>query len=202
MPVKPESVGLSSERLALIDTHLQKAYIEPGKIAGALTVVARRGEIAHFSSIGKMDLERDKPMEDDTIFRIYSMSKPITSVALMMLYEKGLFSLNDPVHKFIPEWRNLRVFASGNYPNFLSVRPKRAMTICDLFTHTSGLTYGFMERTNVDAAYRKVGAGWNTLRKMIEDMAGLPLEFSPGDYWNYSNATDVLGYLVEVISGS
>ncbi len=201
MSVRPETVGLSSERLALIDPHLKTSYTDPGKIAGAVTLVSRRGEIAHFSAIGKMDLERDKPMTADTIFRIYSMSKPITSVALMMLYEKGRFSLHDPVHKFIPEWRNLQVYGSGNYPNFQTVPPKRDMTVQDLFTHTSGLTYGFMERTNVDAAYRQLEVGGGSLRKMIEDLAGLPLEFSPGDHWNYSNATDVLGYLVEVISG-
>jgi len=201
MPVKPESVGMSSERLSLIDQHLMASYVEPGKIAGALTLVARKGEVAYLSPVGKMDLERDKPMAEDTIFRIYSMSKPITSVALMTLFEKARFALHDPVSKYIPEWRNLRVFASGNHPNFLTVPPNREMTIRDLFTHTSGLTYGFMERTNVDAAYRKLGIGAGTLRKMIEDLATLPLEFSPGTHWNYSVATDVLGYLVEVISG-
>ena len=204
MPVKPEDVGLSSERLALIDPYLQEIYTDPGQIAGAVTLVARRGETAYLSATGKMDLERNKPMKEDTIFRIYSMTKPITSVALMMLYEKARFSLNDPVHRFIPEWRNLRVYGSGNHPNFQTVAPRRAMTIKDLFTHTSGLTYGFWERTNVDAAYRKLGvaaAGGGTLRKMIEDLAGLPLEFSPGTHWNYSHATDVLGYLVEQISG-
>ncbi len=201
MPVKPESVGLSSKRLALIDPHLEEVYIKPRKIAGAVTLIARRGEIAYLSSVGKMDLERDKPMKEDTIFRIFSMSKPITSVALMMLYEKARFSLNDPVHKFIPEWRNLQVYGSGNFPNFQTVPVSREMTIRDLFTHTSGLTYGFWERTNVDAAYRKLGIGGGNLQKMVEDLAKLPLEFSPGTHWNYSHATDVLGYLIEVISG-
>ena len=205
MPVKPEEVGLSSQQLDRIEKHLKARYIEPEKIAGCLTLVARKGQIAYLQSLGQMDRERNKPMQDDTIVRIYSMSKPITSVALMMLYEQGLFQLEDPVWKYIPEFRNLRVFAAGNYPNFVTVRPKRHMTIRDLFTHTSGLTYGFMERTNVDAAYRKLQVGErglnNTLKDMIGTLAKLPLEFSPGDYWNYSNATDVLGYLVEVMSG-
>jgi CubicO group peptidase (beta-lactamase class C family) len=145
-------------------------------------------------------------MGEDTIFRIYSMTKPITSVALMMLYEKGHFQLTDPVWKFIPEWRSLGVYAAGNHPNFMTTPPKRHMTIRDLFTHTSGLTYGFMERTNVDAAYRKLviqerGKNTGTLKDMIDKLSTLPLEFSPGDYWNYSVSTDVLGYLVEVMSG-
>lgn len=201
MSIRPEDVGLSSDRLARIGPHLLQSYIDPKKISGAITLIARRGEIAYFSPLGMMDLEREKPMAEDTIFRIYSMSKPIASVALMMLYEKALLTLHDPVHKFIPEWRNLRVYGSGNHPNFQTLPLQRDMTIQDLFTHTSGLTYGFMERTNVDAAYRKLGIGGGTLRKMIEDLAGLPLEFSPGTHWNYSVATDVLGYLVEVISG-
>ena len=205
MPVKPENVGLSSTQLERIEKHFKRRYIDPEKIAGCLTLVARKGEIAYLQTLGLMDRERNKPMQSDTIFRIYSMTKPITSVALMMLYEEGHFQLNDPVWKYIPEWRNLRVFAAGNYPDFLTSRPKRPMTIADLFTHTSGLTYGFMEQTNVDAAYRKLGVGElhtdKTLKEMIDLLGTLPLEFSPGEYWNYSNATDVLGYLVEVISG-
>ncbi|MCP4751307.1 MAG: beta-lactamase family protein [Proteobacteria bacterium] len=205
MPTQPEELGLSSKQLAHIERHLQKRYIDSAKTAGTITLVARHGEIGYLSSLGRMDIERNKPMTDDTIVRIYSMSKPIASVALMMLYEQGEFQLNDPVYKFIPEWRNLRVYASGNHPNFLTVRPERPMTVCDLFTHTSGLTYGFMERTNVDAAYRKLGIGESgstlPLKEMIEKLATLPLEFSPGTYWNYSVATDVLGYLVEAISG-
>lgn len=202
---QPEEVGFSSERLARIDRHLLTRYIEPGKIAGAMTVVCRHGEIVHASPLGRRDLERDLPMEDDTLFRIYSMSKPITSVALMSLVEEGHLAISDPVHRFIPEWRDLRVFAQGNHPHFLTAPCERAMTVKDLLTHTSGLTYGFMERTNVDAAYRKLGIGERkagaTLRDMILELAKLPLEFSPGTAWNYSVATDVLGYIVEVVSG-
>ena len=202
--VEPEAVGLSSERLARIDTHLQKRYLDAEKIAGALTLVARKGQVAHLSALGQMDLERNKPMTEDTIFRIYSMSKPITSIALMMLYEHGHFQLDDPVYKYIPEWRNLRVYELGNHPRWVTAPCERPMTIRDLFCHMSGLTYGFMERTNVDRAYRRLGVGreeQKDLRAMIETLAGLPLEFSPGTRWNYSVATDVLGYLVELISG-
>jgi len=202
--VPPENVGLSAERLARIETHLRGRYIDPRKIAGCLTLVARKGEVAYLSALGSMDLERDKPMSEDTIFRIYSMTKPITSVALMMLYEHGHFQLDDAVHKYIPEWRDLRVYQTGNHPRWLTTPCERPMTIRDLFCHMSGLTYGFMERTNVDRAYRRLGVGREDskdLRAMIEALAGLPLEFSPGTRWNYSVSTDVLGYLVEVFSG-
>ena len=203
--VKPEDVGLSSSRLARIDEHLHGKYIEPGKISGALTLVARRGQVAYCSSIGKMELESQRPMEDDAIFRIYSMTKPITSVAVMMLYERGLFQLRDPVSNYIPAFREQGVFQMGSYPHFLTERPDRPMRIKDLLMHTSGLTYGFMHRTNVDSAYRKAGLDGartkQTLEEMVNTVAGIPLEFSPGKAWNYSVATDVLGYLVQVVSG-
>ncbi len=204
---RPEDVGLSSERLARIDSHLKRRYLDPGKIPGALTLVHRRGEIAWLSPLGLMDRERGVPMAADTIFRIYSMSKPVTSVALMMLYEHGHFQLDDAVHKLIPEWRDLRVYETGGHPHFATRPCERPMTIRDLLTHMSGLTYGFMEQSNVDAAYRKLGIGVlgkhfdGTLREMVETLGSLPLEFSPGTAWNYSVSTDVLGYLVEVLSG-
>lgn len=202
---RPEQVGLDSERLRRIDRHLQEQYIDRDKIPGALTVVARRGEIVHASALGLRDRERRRPMELDTLFRIYSMSKPITSVALMQLHEHARFRLSDPVHRFIPEWRDLSVYLQGKHPHFATRPCDRPMTVRDLLTHTSGLTYGFMERTNVDAAYRKLHLGerklGSTLRDMIDQLAGLPLEFSPGSAWNYSVATDVCGYLIEVISG-
>ena len=203
--ITPEKVGLSSERLGRIDEHLRERYIEPGKISGALTLVARKGRLAHCSALGHMELEGKRPLEEDTIFRIYSMTKPITSVATMMLYEKGLFQLRDPVHKFIPAFRDQGVFRMGNYPNFITEPPKRPMRIKDLLSHTSGLTYGFMHRTPVDAAYRKAGLeGVNrsgNLEETVNTIASLPLEFSPGERWNYSMATDVLGYLIQVVSG-
>ncbi len=200
-----EKLGFSRERLARIDEHLRRNYIAPGKIAGALTLVARRGEVAHFSPLGRMDIERDKPMREDTIFRIYSMTKPITSVALMTLYEEGRLRLSDPVHKFVPAFADMRVYVSGKYPLFLTEPARRPMTIHDLLTHTSGLTYGFMYRGNVDDAYRKLdidgiekGA---TLADRMERLATLPLEFSPGTAWNYSVATDLVGHVVEKVSG-
>ncbi|MCH2173424.1 beta-lactamase family protein [Myxococcota bacterium] len=203
--VEPEEVGLSRDRLQRIDDHLRDRYIVPGKISGALTLVARHGHVAHCSPLGHMEIEGRRPLEDDAIFRIYSMTKPITSVAVMMLYERGLFQLRDPVHRYIPAFREQGVFRMGSYRQFLTDRPERPMRIKDLLMHTSGLTYGFMHRTNVDAAYRKAGLdGVRThasLDEMIETLASLPLEFSPGQAWNYSMSTDVLGYLVQVVSG-
>jgi CubicO group peptidase (beta-lactamase class C family) len=205
MLVKPEEVGLSSPRLARIGEHFQR-YIDAGKLAGVLTLVARRGQIAYLEPQGHLEIERRRPVTRDAVFRIYSMTKPITSVGLMMLYEQGRFQLDDPVHRFIPPWKDLRVFVSGNHPVFKTAPAERPMTIRDLLSHTSGLTYGFMERTNVDAAYRKLGVADRTrsgytLRDMVETLAELPLEFSPGMLWNYSVSTDVVGYLIEVISG-
>lgn len=201
--VPPESVGLSPEGLRRVDQHLLSRYVEPGKISGALTLVARRGKVAWLSPLGLMDRERKKPMRTDTLFRIYSMTKPITSVAMMMLHERGAFALADPVHRYIPGWENLRVYRYGRYPSFTTEPGVRPMTVRDLLTHTSGLSYHIMERTPVDDAYRQVGIGGpaGTLRDMVDKLAALPLEFSPGTRWGYSIATDVLGYLVEVLSG-
>lgn len=206
MIAKPEDVGLSSQRLARIGPLLQRRYIDSGKLTGTLTLVARHGQIAYFEPLGHLEVERQRPMQRDTIFRIYSMSKPITTVAMMMLYEQGLFQLDAPVHDFIPSWKGLQVYRTGNHPYFVTVPPERPMTVRDLMSHTSGLTYGFTERSNVDAAYRKLGVAdcnktGNTLQEMVDTLAQLPLEFSPGTRWNYSVSTDVLGYLVEVISG-
>ena len=201
--VPPETVGLASEGLHRIDRHLISRYIEPGKIAGALTLVARRGEVAWLSPLGAMDRERKKPMRADTLFRIYSMTKPVTSVALMMLHERGALALADPVHRYIPEWSSLRVHRYGRYPHFVTEPAARAMTIRDLLAHTSGLSYQIMERSPVDEAYRQleVGGPAGTLRDMVEKLAALPLEFSPGTRWGYSIATDVIARLVEIVSG-
>ena len=205
MPVNPETLGLSSARLARIGTHLQR-YVDAGKIAGALALVARRGQVAYLEPFGHLEIERRRPVTPDSIWRIYSMTKPITSVGLMMLYEEGRFQLDDPVHRFIPAWQNLRLYVGGNYPVFKTAPVERPMTIRDLLSHTSGLTYGFMERTNVDAAYRKLGVADQTrsgytLHDMVDTLTELPLEFSPGTRWNYSVATDVVGHLIELISG-
>jgi CubicO group peptidase (beta-lactamase class C family) len=201
--VAPESVGLASEGLRRIDQHLRVRYVEPGKIAGALTLVARRGEVAWLSPLGLMDRERKAPMQRDTIFRIYSMTKPVTSVALMMLHERGAFALADPVHRYIPAWEHLRVYRNGRYPNFVTEPAARPVTIRDLLVHTAGLSYHIMDRTPLDEAYRQLGIGGpvGTLRDLVDKLATLPLEFSPGTRWGYSAATDVLGYLVELLSG-
>ena len=205
MDTNPKDAGISAERLQRLDHHFQSRYIDTGKIPGALIVVYRRGELAHFSALGLADVERKKPVRPDTVFRIYSMSKPITSVAFMMLVEQGLVALDDPVHRVIPEWRELGVYKGGFMETFRTERPERPMLIVDLLRHTSGLTYGFQQSTNVDAAYRKLKigerVGGGTLDDMIAQLAKMPLEFSPGTAWNYSHSTDVLGYLVAKISG-
>ena len=195
--------GLDQGRLAAIDRLLERDYLQSGRLPGALTLVARRGEVAWCSAQGLMDVERNKPVQRDTLFRIYSMTKPVTSVAMLQLYEQGRFLLDDPVHRYIPAWKNQRVYKAGVYPNFLTEPAARPMTVRDLFTHMSGLTYGFMQRTNVDAAYRTLGLDGSaelTLDKLVDELGRLPLEFSPGSAWNYSVATDVLGYLVQVLS--
>jgi CubicO group peptidase (beta-lactamase class C family) len=201
----PESIGLSSERLKKIDRFLEREYIASGRLRGAQVLVARRGEVAHFSSLGLMDAERGRPMRDDTLFRIYSMTKPLTSVAFMTLLEEGLVALDDPVERYIPAWSDLGVYDGGSIGAFRTTRPARPMQIVDLLRHTSGLTYGFQHRSNIDYAYRKHGIGEieksGTLDDMIAKLARLPLEFSPGEAWNYSVSTDVIGHLIGVISG-
>ena len=205
MSAKPEAVGLSSQRLERIDQFLKAKYIDTGRLKGALLLVARRGEVAHLRAQGLADAERGALLREDTIFRIYSMTKPITSVAFMMLVEEGLVALDDPVSRFIPEWKNLGVYDGGFMETFRTKPPERPMLIVDLLRHTSGLTYGFQQRGNVDAAYRRLGIGEieksGTLDTMVEGLSGLPLEFSPGTAWNYSVSTDILGYLIGKISG-
>ena len=198
-------MGFSSKRLVALDEHLQKNYIESQRYSGVLTGIFRKGELVHASPIGLRDIENKKPVRRDTIFRIYSMSKPITSVALMTMYERGLFQLDDPVSEYIPQFKNLEVYDTGVFGDFETTRVNREMTVRDLLSHQSGLTYGFVNRTNVDRAYRDAGVGeirtTGNLQKMIDCLSEIPLEFSPGERWNYSVSTDVCGYLVEVISG-
>ena len=198
--------GIAIDALQRLDQHLLTRYIEAEKIAGCLTLIARRGELAHLSAMGMMDRERGLPMAEDAIFRIYSMTKPITSVALMMLFERGAFQLSDPVARFIPQWAELQVMTGGEYPDYATAPPERPMTIRDLLSHQSGLTYGFMEGP-LEAGYFKhkvYQAGMmrgRDLQSMIDRLAELPLKFSPGDNWNYGVSTDVCGYLVQEISG-
>src|SRR6202166_1243372 len=204
-PASPESAGMSKAGFDRIDAHLKRRYIDAGRFPGTQLLVYRRGKIVHSTVQAFADLERKPPLRHDTIFRIYSMTKPITSVAFMMLLEEGLVALDEPVHKYIPEWKNLGVFQAGTAPAFLTRPPSRPMLIVDLLRHTSGLTYGFQQRSNVDAAYRAMKIGEvekaGTLQSMIEDLARIPLEFSPGEAWNYSLSTDVIGYLIGKISG-
>lgn len=202
---QPEDLGLSAEQLARIEQHFQSQYIDKGKIVGCSTLVARAGKVCYFKQQGLSDRERNTPMSEDTLFRIYSMSKPITSIALMQLYEQGKFALTDPVHRFIPEFKGLGVYTTGSFPTFMTKPCQNPMTIKDLFMHTSGLTYDFLRSTNIDHAYRKRHIGWaykdNTLKDMIDELAKLPLEFEPGTAWNYSVSVDVMGYIIEQISG-
>ncbi|OPH82545.1 serine hydrolase domain-containing protein [Nitrobacter vulgaris] len=204
-PGSPEGSGMSGAALQRIDDHLKRRYIDAGRFPGTQLMVYRRGNLVHNSVQGFADLERRVALKDDTIFRIYSMTKPITSVAFMILVEQGLVALDEPVHKYIPEWKNLGVFQAGTAPAFMTKPPTRPMQIIDLLRHTSGLTYGFQQRTNVDAAYRDKQIGTldpaGTLDSMIASLADIPLEFSPGEAWNYSVSTDVIGYLVGKISG-
>jgi CubicO group peptidase (beta-lactamase class C family) len=210
--MKPETVGMSSARLARLGEVMKRRYVDSGYLPGMLTYVWRKGQLVHTGICGHIDLERGKPMREDAIFRIYSMTKPITAVALMMLVEDGLIGLDDAVDSYIPAWKNLGVYASGMPsllpaapPSYITTPTLRPMKVVDLATHTSGLTYGFMMRTAVDAAYRKAKlADRQTpggLPEMIEQLAQLPLDFSPGTAWNYSVSIDVLGYLVEKLAG-
>jgi CubicO group peptidase (beta-lactamase class C family) len=203
--------GMSLARLETLDRVMTERYVDSGLLNGIHTQVWRRGELVHSGMSGMMDIERGKKMREDAIVRIYSMSKPITAVALMILVEEGKLGLDDDVHKFIPSWKNLRVYASGmpslvvnTQGQFITMAPKRRMKVIDLVTHTSGLTYGFMMRTSVDAEYRRQKVGdFQTpggLDAFIEQLANIPLDFSPGEYWNYSVAIDVMGYLVQKLS--
>ena len=200
-----EAAGISLAGLRRADDHLKRNYLDTGRFPGAQLTVFRRGEIVHTSTQGFADVERKTPLKDDTIFRIYSMTKPITSVAFMMLVEEGRIAIDEPVHKYIPEWKNLGVYQGGLSPLFQTKPPTRPMMIIDLLRHTSGLTYGFQQRSNVDATYRDKGIGvvgqTLTLDQMIDELASVPLEFAPGEAWNYSISTDVIGYLIGKVSG-
>lgn len=203
---KPEQVGLSTERLNKV-TAMLKADVEKGVIPGAILLVARHGKIAWFDTVGTRNPETKAPMTRDSIFRIYSMSKPITSVAAMVLFEDGKFNLSEPVSKYIPQLGGLKVGveksdADGKATLEL-VPAQRNMTIQDLFRHTSGLTYGFFGNTLVKKMYvdTKVWNDYPSNAELVDRLAKLPLASQPGTVWDYSHSTDVLGRLVEVISG-
>lgn len=198
---KPEKVGLSSERLDRI-TSLFLNAVEDGRIAGTVNAVLRKGKIARFEALGKMDIGAGKAMGKDTLFRIFSMTKPITSTAVMILYEEGRLDLFDPVSKFIPEFADVRVYAEGKGRALRTVPPERPVTIRHLLTHTAGLTYGIWGDTPVDDLYREKDFSAMDLEGLARELAGLPLLFQPGERWNYSYATDVLARVVEVVSGN
>ena len=194
----PEEVGVSTERLERIQPIMQ-GYVDDGRMAGILTAVARRGKIVHLETIGMGDIENNKPIEADTIFRIHSMSKPITSVAVMMLYEEGHFQLDTPVSDFIPEFKNMKVY---NEDQTEILDAKREITIKHLLTHTAGLTYGWGGGP-VDKRYREsnIFEPGSTLVDMGKKLSAIPLVHEPGERWTYGVSVDVLGYLVEVVSG-
>lgn len=218
----PSQVGLSEERLERID-HLMQTRLERGEYIGAMGMIVRDGKVAYTDTWGYADRESKTPMTEDGIFRIYSMSKPITSVAVMMLYEEGKFQLNDPVGMYLPELANLKVLVEKVSPDprneswleddtaSIEINPdhyelvdaKRPITVRDLLCHTSGLTYGFFGNSIVDQMYRKAGIlrDQATLAEFTAELGKLPLRHQPGTIWHYSVSTDVLGRLVEVLSG-
>ena len=204
--VEPAEVGLDPGRLARLDKHFSR-YVDDGRLPGWLLTVSRHGRLAYVSACGQRDVEAGLPVETDTIWRLYSMTKPVTSVAAMMLYEEGAFELTDPVAKFIPSFADLRVYTGGSDIRPVTVPAAEPVRIWHLLTHTSGLTYGFHRSHPVDALYRAGGFEWGTprgsdLAACCDIWAGLPLLFQPGAEWNYSVATDVLGRVVEAASGS
>ncbi|MDP4021816.1 serine hydrolase domain-containing protein [Methylobacterium sp. NEAU 140] len=200
----PRGAGFDPERLARVVPWMDR-LVEDGRLAGLSVTVARRGRVAFARACGRADLARDTPFTLDTVTRIYSMTKPLTSVAVMQLYEQGLFQLDDPVARFLPEFAEMRVASGGNRMKVETEPARRPITIRDLLTHTAGLTYGFMEATLVDALYRERGIDFlareGTLAEMVARTAAAPLLAQPGTAWNYSVATDVLGHLVAVVSG-
>jgi CubicO group peptidase (beta-lactamase class C family) len=203
--VEPGAAGFDAGRLARIDTHFGR-YVDDGRLPGWLALVARKGQIVHLSTCGQRDVEAAAPVELDTLWRIYSMTKPITSVAAMMLYEEGGFELKDPIARWLPSFADTKVYRSGSTVNPVLEAQIEPVRVWHLLTHTSGLTYGFHHATPVDAMYRAGGYEWGAPGKLsladhCERWASFPLLFQPGSEWNYGVSTDVLGRLVEVVSG-
>ena len=198
----PQSVGLDAARIQRV-TELFSDYVDSGKLPGTVALIARHGRIAYSSSLGVKDVASGSPMTDDTIFRIYSMTKPITTVAAMTLYEEGKFLLDDPVAKYIPELEGLQVLVGDETGGAELVDPVRPITIQDLMRHTSGFTYGVFGDTMVDRMYRDAGmmGGDVPLSEFITKLSKLPLLYQPGTHWQYGVSVDVLGYLIEVLSG-
>ncbi|MFG1775935.1 serine hydrolase domain-containing protein [Micromonospora sp. NPDC049048] len=203
--IDPDQIGFDPARLARIDEHFGR-YVDDGRLAGWQVLVTRRGEIAHSSTYGLRDVEAGRPVEADTLWRIYSMTKPVTSVAAMILWEEGRFELTDEISRWLPEFADLRVYSKGTALKPYTVPAVEPIRVWHLLTHTAGLTYGFMQTSVVDTIYR--AAGYDLYPPSDVDLATacqafgeLPLLFQPGTAWGYSVATDVLGRLVEVVSG-
>lgn len=195
----PQSQGFDPRRLARIRPRMQ-SYVDSGNFSGITTLIARHGQTVHFEHAGVQDKTTQAPLDSSTIFRIYSMTKPVVCTALMTLYEEARFHLLEPVAKYLPAFKNVKVWNEGN-PVADPVRP---ILIRDLFTHTAGLTYSFLEDTRVSAMYHESGLlrADATLESIIDELARLPLAFQPGSQWHYSMSIDVLGRLIEVLSGS
>src|SRR3984957_8825702 len=199
---KPESAGMSSERLARLSNGM-KELIDSGRLAGAGTMVARHGKVVEVEAAGKRDLASNSPMQKDSIFRIYSMSKPITGVAMMMLFEEGKWQLNDPVAKYVPEFADLKVYGTDAGGNMVLNAQTHALTMRELMSHTGGFTYGYFSNTPVDKLQRDANLLDidNTLDEFIKRLAKLPLNAQPGSDWHYSISTDVQGYIEQKLSG-
>jgi CubicO group peptidase (beta-lactamase class C family) len=201
----PGDVGMDAERLARIDTHFCK-YVDDGRLPGWLISIARRGKIVHLSTYGHSDIEAARPVETDTIWRIFSMTKPLTAVLALQLWEEGAFELNDPVYDYIPSFADQKVWRGGSSNSPLLDPVTEKLRLWHLFSHTGGLTYGFMFAHPVDALYRQAGFEWGfpgdlDLQAVVDKWAALPLLFQPGTEWNYSVGLDVLGRVLEVVTG-
>src|SRR3984957_9787772 len=199
---KPESAGMSSERLARLSNGM-KELIDSGRLAGAGTMVARHGKVVEVEAAGKRDLASNSPMQKDSIFRIYSMSKPITGVAMMMLFEEGKWQLNDPVAKYIPEFAKLKVYGTDANNNVVMKDQTHPITMRELMSHSGGFTYGFFSNTPVDKLQLEADVlnTTNTLDEFIKRVAKLPLNSQPGSEWHYSISVDIQGYIVQKLSG-
>jgi CubicO group peptidase (beta-lactamase class C family) len=193
--------GLSSERLTRINDRMQE-YIDQQKLVGISTLVARNGQVVHFAAQGQQDREMNIPLSRDTIFRIYSMTKPVTAVAALTLWEQGKFHMNDPIDMYLPQLKDLQVYVSGEGDNMVTEKQKQPIRIIDLFMHTAGLSYGFSQ-SPVDKLYQQMfaTANFKTADEMLDAIAKLPLNHQPGEKWHYGVNTDIIGFLVEKLSG-
>ena len=199
--VNPATVGMSSERLSRIEPVMQK-YIDDNKLAGTMTLIAKDGKVAYLSSLGMRDKEAGLPLTEDTIFRIYSMTKPVTAVAALILWEQGKFHMHDPISNYLPELKDMQVYVSGEGENMVTEKANGPIRIIDLFLHTAGFSYGF-SNSEVDKLYQKMFNDSAELKRdqLITKIAELPLVHQPGTAWHYGINIDVLGLLVEKLTG-